>query len=438
MASRILSIVVLPVLFILFSVSNVALAVPDNIIISTEVTGAAPVPVPGEAFPIPGASFPLIYDLSVSKITVSSAEISWVTTKEALCKIFWGKTAEYKDGGIAETGFGKSHLITLNGLRAQTQYHFRVSCEDKTGAVIETGDQLFMTLTPADHIPPANVRDFSAIAGDGKIELNWKNPPDFDFQGVRIVKSDKFYPSNIQDGEIIYEGAGASLTDTNVENGKRYYYTAFAFDRNRNYASGAIASAFPQAMPEGVVPPIPPEEVVPTAPPPEEVDKIKLEDFDFFIGGKQVFPKDGRIGGLESNIPFTISVKYGKVPEVLKTIMVTLEKENKFFSFLLKVNEEKTVYEATIIPPEETGVYPMIITILDYKNQTLKRIKGEIVVEKSESKKVVEGLTLGGGNINITKILYNFIIYALIAFILYIISRLIKRIFRKEKVKYGY
>jgi len=443
-------------LFSLILFSNV-LAVSDSTKISAEVTGV-PAPIcnyneicePGRGETAENCSdcvntsihsvpFPLIYDLLIEKVTLNSAEISWKTNKDALCKIFWGRTAEYKAGGIAEIYFGDNHLLKLIGLEEQTKYHFKVSCTDKLDTTIETTDYEFMTLTPADHIPPANVKDFEAIAGDKKIELKWKNPSDFDFQGVRIIRNDRFYPSDISDGEIVYEGNRTSFTDTDVENGRRYYYTAFSFDRNRNYSSGAVVSAVPQPA-EGpiAVPPLPPEEIVPVGPLPEGIEKIKLEDFDFFVGGIKVFPKDGKIEGLEPDAPFTISIKYEKVPEVLKTIMATLEKENKFFSFLLRINEEKTVYEATIIPPEEAGIYPMAITILDYKNRALKKIKGAIAVEKAESQKIIEGLSFWARTPKAMKILYNFVVYSLAAIIIYIISAIIKRIFRKEKVKYGY
>ena len=61
--------------------------------------------------------------------------------------------------------------------------------------------------------------------------------------------------------------------------------------------------------------------------------------------------------------------------------MVTLEKGDKFFSFLLRINKEKTAYLATFLVPQEAGIYPITITILDYKNQTLKKIKGILEVK---------------------------------------------------------
>jgi hypothetical protein len=64
--------------------------------------------------------------------------------------------------------------------------------------------------------------------------------------------------------------------------------------------------------------------------------------------------------------------------------MVTLEKEKKSFSFLLRVNKEKTAYQTTLISPEEARVYPLTFTILDYKNQTLKKISGQLEVVEAK------------------------------------------------------
>ncbi len=64
--------------------------------------------------------------------------------------------------------------------------------------------------------------------------------------------------------------------------------------------------------------------------------------------------------------------------------MVTLEKDEKSFSFLLRVNKEKTAYLATIIPPEENRPYPLTLTVLDYKNQIIKKILGSLDIKGAE------------------------------------------------------
>jgi len=241
-----------------------------------------------------------------------------------------------------------------------------------------------------DIFPPANVSNFEAIPGNGKIELQWKNPPDLDFKGVRIMRSEKFYPSDPSDGILAYDGKGTSFIDTGLTNGKRYYYTAFTYDKAGNYSSGAIISAVPQKPGARPIVPPPPEVIPPVTPPPPEVEKITLEDFDFFQKGFKLLLIDKDKIKINIENPLTMSIDYGKVPEVLKTIMVTLERDNKFFSFLLRINQEKTAYLAQISPPDKAGIYPLTITILDYKNQSLKRITGQLEVFGSLLQKKIE------------------------------------------------
>lgn len=228
-----------------------------------------------------------------------------------------------------------------------------------------------------DTTPPANVSGFLAGAGDRQVSLKWQNPSDADFSKVRIVRSQDFYPANPRDGVEVYDGKGESFIDSDLANGATYYYTAFAYDDLGNYASGAMAQAIPGAS--GITPVTIPEIPVVVAPP--EIERIDLSQFDFIQNGQKIVPVNGAIT-IDRSQPFTISIPYDSVPEVLKTMMVTLKQGDKVFSFLLRANQEKTVYEATLVPPDP-GVYPFTITILDYKNQAFKKITGELDIAKT-------------------------------------------------------
>lgn len=381
-------------------------------------------------YPIHSGTWLKIINLSVEKITLNSADIVWDTTVYALCKISWGKTSEYKDGGISEVNYSESHVIKLAGLIPQTRYHFKIICTSMLDNKAETPDQEFSTLTPLDNIPPANVSDFNATAGDKKITLDWNNPSDADFKGVRILKSEKFYPSDIWDGEIIYDGKANSFIDNDVENGKRYYYTIFSYDKSGNYSSGAIASAVPQSE-EGpiIVPPVLPEDIPSEIPISPEIDKLKLEDFDFFLNNEKISLKNGKIIGINSEDILSVSIDYKKVPEVLKTIMVTLEKENKFFSFLLRINQDKTAYTAAMASPKDPGVYPLTITILDYKNHTMKKIFGELLVKGVEE--LSKGFLLWQSK---NSLIFHLVLYFLFAVLFIVLIKILKKIKRKKQI----
>ncbi len=330
------------------------------------------IPIPqGEADIIP----PTIYNIIVKEITLKSAKIEWEVTEYALCQLSWGKTSNHEEGIAVEKDFTpKKHSTSLSGLLSATTYYFEISCRDRSGNASARASQ-FSTLTPPDFTPPANVSNFLAEAGDKQIALSWENPSDADFKGVRIVRSTDFYPKDPWNGVVVYDGAGDSFLDEDLQNGVRYYYTAFAYDRAGNYSSGAIVSGVPHKPGEIVPPEEIPTSTIPITP---EIEKLNFDDFDFSQAGQKIIPTKGKLD-IKLGVPLTASIAYEKVPEVLKTIMVTLSSGEKIFSFLLRINKEKTRYEAIMAPPDP-GVYPLTLNILDYKNQSLKIIKGEMVI----------------------------------------------------------
>lgn len=369
--------------------------------------------VGGPSLIISDFTAPTIYEIEVEEIGPHSVRISWKTDELAVPQLNYGETETYEKTYIGKI-FTLENSILLEDLAGGKVYHLEIVALDKKGNRASSGDQTFKTLPPPDLQPPANISDLSATPGDGQIQLFWQLPPDLDFDKVKITRSTTFYPSSPDEGIVVYEGGETAFTDTALTNDLRYYYSAFAADRAGNYASGAVVSAVPQKpVPPAIPPEIPPElppELPPAVPPelvPKEIEEITLDDFDFIWRGEKLPLIEKEKIRVEAEEPLTITIDYDRVPEVLKTMMVTLEKpvspaageaaiisgeKKKTFSFLLRINQEKTAYLATLMPPEP-GRYAMSFTILDYKNQTLKSIRGELEVEKAKSQpfQVLEG-----------------------------------------------
>ncbi len=335
---------------------------------------------PSPVSPPSGVSlWPLrIINIAVSQITDQSAVISWVIESEvqATCKVFLGETENYEKETIAGNVFSKFHSTQITGLSPLTTYHFKITCKNINFNELQSPDQQFTTIASYDIEPPANISNFQTTIYDKRLKLTWQNPADSDFKEIKIFRSEKFYPQEPQDGTLIYIGDGNEVEDLNLINGKKYYYTAFAYDLAGNRSSGALASGVPGIAEIPEKPPIKP----PIGPAPPEVEKINLKDFDFQQAEKKIFPTNNNTLILNPDVPLKISIDYGKVPEVLKTIMLTLQQGDKYFSFLLKINSDKTKYLATIAPPQP-GVYPLSIYVLDYKEQALKKIDSMLEVQ---------------------------------------------------------
>ena len=89
--------------------------------------------------------------------------------------------------------------------------------------------------TGKDKTPPPPCTNFTATSGDAQVVLNWTNPVDTDFVGIKILRKEGSYPTSPTDGEIVYSGANTSYTDTTAINNTKYYYRAFTFDYDNNF-----------------------------------------------------------------------------------------------------------------------------------------------------------------------------------------------------------
>jgi hypothetical protein len=72
---------------------------------------------------------------------------------------------------------------------------------------------------------------------------------------------------------------------------------------------------------------------------------------------------------------------------VLKTIAVTIVTQGDdpmSFTFILRANKDKTRYEAVVAPLGDTTTYNLKITVVDFKNQGLKKIGGKMLVLSHE------------------------------------------------------
>ena len=101
---------------------------------------------------------------------------------------------------------------------------------------------------PGDMTPPGKVMSFTATPNDRRINLSWVNPTDSDFKATRILRSTVGFASSPTPGgdqTQFYQGTATGALNSNLTNGTRYYYTAFACDNDDNWSDPATASAVP-------------------------------------------------------------------------------------------------------------------------------------------------------------------------------------------------
>ena len=318
-----------------------------------------------------------------TRISTYEALISWTINKKAYCQLEWGDTQELLDWTIVGIEAKASHRAHLTDLLPSSYYYYRIFCWDDWGHKAKTSVRKFRTKDLVDDIPPANVRDFTAVPFEGNIKLTWINPKDTDFLAVKIMRSEEFYVQSINEGKMIYNGSGEMAIDKDVIPGTRYYYTAFAYDNNFNYASGAIASARVPIEEEVV----PEEEILPLPEAPI-VEEIPLEmiDFDFLIANDtiELVVAENQFSLLPGTI-LSIRTLEEKFPQILKSIILTIapkvgDRVKEAKNYLLRIDKKDKYFKATITAPLKIKDYDVYITILNVENSKLARIEGLIRV----------------------------------------------------------
>lgn len=87
-------------------------------------------------------------------------------------------------------------------------------------------------VTPTSTLPPQTVLVADALYETPSIQLKWQ---DTEASGYRIIKKENITPTNVLDGETVFDGTGTTYTDTSVEVGKIYYYRIFPYNAEKQY-----------------------------------------------------------------------------------------------------------------------------------------------------------------------------------------------------------
>ena len=361
-----------------------------------------------------------IENLKINNITFDSAKILWQTSQTAFCTFYIGRTSDYEKEIISETELKTEHFVQLNNLNPSTEYHFNIFCDNGQGLNAETKDKYFTTLFVID-----NVNNFVAKPGISEITLTWENPVSDNFKSVTIVRNLEYFPSNISDGEIIYQGKAEYFVDIGLTQGKDYYYTIFAEGLNGSFSSGAIAYAKIQ-IPGQIEEPIDilePEIIIPDS------KILEFKDFDFYSDGQKLLLEDERKLELESEKILTISVDKEKVPENYKKIIAKLKTEKNNFYYLFNLNKLEIVYNTSFLVPKNSGNYLITILFINQENKIIAKTDGELSIWKDEQTFLAEKLNIYFWINNTTFILVLF--FSVAIFLLLLLLFLFKR--RKKK-----
>jgi len=312
---------------------------------------------------------------------IYSTSVAWETNRYAQFELRWGRTSSYELGFVTNELFKREHTTVISDLEPGTTYEYQLIAYGYDGHRSVLREGRFKTLSIPDTVPPANVSNLTIdVRGDDTF-LSWANPGDADFSHVRIVRNYLFYPTDMYDGFIAYQGSADSFFDRNALDEKNVqYYSIFSVDTNGNVSSGAIGFATKKG-----------HQVLPPSDAPAPFD-LHVSDVEVYQDGKQIEKTS-----IDADKPLTIRIAYDKLPERLKAITVVLThpyNKDAHFTFLLRINKDKTYYEATVGALRQAGLYPVSVTIFDYELAVSFVIEDTFGVVKTDTHEELFGIPL--------------------------------------------
>jgi len=369
-----------------------------------------------------GGGIGIINNIYISNLVVepeyTSAKISWDSSVGTVTTVKWGETSEVEEGSLSSILFAVKHKVELINLKPGTMYYFVIDSRDTQGNTSAFPPVFFFTKFLKDTTFPLNPRNVRATADVPGITITWENPPDENFDYIRIMRHEDRIRGNPFLGTLIYEGRGEKFLDTKVVAGKKYFYTLFTRDINGDFSSGVGVSA--TAYSEKEIPPIiTPPTKPPTTPPREQIPKVITENFFVYQYNKLVEPllknKVVTIDGDKSTIVDTVSKTQ---PDDLINV---INREGKIIGqFLFAFNSDSGRYQGVIPPLEKKGIYN--IKIYRYKNEMPTIIGEGSVYVKDSVVPEIEQLSC-----NYYGSLYGYAILIFIIIILLILLILCKR-----------
>ena len=315
-------------------------------------------------------------------VGIHEVAISWDTNIYAQYLLRWGKTDSYNIGFIKNDIFKRSHSTVIPDLEPDTTYVYELIAYSQQGTEFVLTQDSFTTAESPDVTPTLNVTNLQADTQGDSILLSWDNPRDLDFQKVRVVRSDIFYPRDVFDGYVVYEGSREYVLDTDAfSTGSTQFYTIFAYDSSGNVSSGALTvvrknkNTTDNSLPGVHL---------------SESDNntrfdILFSDVLFFQDGKRMNElKDG--GSFVTEKSVLIQVPNARIPEFIKTVVVSIRNtEGHKEAYFLQQNTHTQVYEVTLPPFTQPEVLEVSFLLYDLRKDLRHSFGGYMSVYKTDT-----------------------------------------------------
>ena len=314
-------------------------------------------------------------------------ELIWQTNIPSRYSLRWGQTESYTGGYVLNDVYRIDNKTTITNLEPGTRYYYELVGYSPNGRAIVLSKGQFTTQVKDQSTDVPNVARLEGIAILSDVVLRWLLPETITIKSIRVVRSHLGFPTDVNDGAIVFDGVGTEFMDKGAL--KFYpsqYYSVFVIGADGTISSGAVVLV---SKNEEVV--IESGEGVSTStsstslPSQSEIEEIPL----FGLGLDNIILKQGDKAfsfvseyiNLIDTQEFSISIPRTALPEHLKSIIVTLldpTDQRRSYSFLLRINKEGKSYQATIAPLNVVGASRIQVEVFDFERKLVGRYRKPI------------------------------------------------------------
>lgn len=348
--------------------------------LSTTTLALPPAPAVATSTPSSQASASrsiVLKSLSV-ETTLSEAIFAWQTVRPSRYVLRWGRTDAYDGGYIESEVFLTNHQTLVSGLEPGTTYLYELIGISPGNIEVSLSRGEFTTQSGTGAVRVPNVERLQVVVSDKQVDIRYELPSGVDIKAVRIVRSHLNYPSSITSGAVVYEGLGTRVFDSEAFNNfSTQYYTVFVIALNGAISSGAVARVSLEKVPTGTTGEGLPPRAVPIVDNDISISPYGLSRENIEIRQTdQLFNWSADKLSLYSTEPFTLRIPYDALPPTLKSIIVTLldpTNQRLSYTFLLRLNADRSAYEATIAPLRVIGVSRLQLEVFDFEQALVGR-----------------------------------------------------------------
>jgi len=280
-----------------------------------------------------------LLDLTVST-ELHQASIAWETNIYAQYILRWGRADEYDLGFVRNELFKRSHATIIPDLQPETTYIYELIAYNQQGKEYVLSRDKFTTKGSPDLTPPLNVTNLRSTTDGDDVYLFWDNPPDTDFQKVRIVRSNIFYPTDFADGYVVYQGTEERFSDSGALTSEEVqFYTVYSYDTSGNISSGTVLVVYKNK-----------QEVSNDGSDQQQLSDVSIRFSDVKISQNGIYLSDDSENvRVATGIPVLVEVPMVLLPVYIQTIIVHIENaQGEVESYMMHRTIDEGVYEATI------------------------------------------------------------------------------------------